>query len=50
MSVPSPAASVIVENVVAFEIARAMIDKFGGDSLEEMKARWELFLQLARQR
>ncbi len=45
-----PAASVIVENVVAFEIARAMIDKFGGDSLEEMKARWELFLQLARQR
>jgi chorismate synthase len=45
-----PAASVIVENVVAFEIARAMIDKFGGDSLEEMKARWDLFQQLARQR
>ncbi len=45
-----PAASVIVESVVAFEIARAMVEKFGGDSLEEMKARWDLFLQLARQR
>ena len=41
-----PAASVIVENVVAFEVARALVDKFGGDSLEEMKARWELFLQV----
>ena len=44
------AASVIVENVVAFEIARALIDKFGGDSLQEMKARWELFHQLAAKR
>ncbi len=44
------AASVIVENVVAFELARAMIDKFGGDSLEEMRARWDLFLQMARRR
>ena len=45
-----PAASVIVQNVVAFEVARALIDKFGGDSLEEMKARWDVFHQLARQR
>jgi chorismate synthase len=45
-----PASSVIIEAVVAFEIARAMVDKFGGDSLEEMKARWDLFHQLARQR
>jgi chorismate synthase len=44
------AASVIVENVVAFEVARALIDKFGGDSLQEMKARWELFHRLARER
>jgi chorismate synthase len=44
------AASVIVENVVAFEVARALVDKFGGDSLKEMKARWELFHQLARER
>lgn len=45
-----PAASVIVENVVAFEIAAALIDKFGGDSLAEMQARWQLFLSLARER
>jgi chorismate synthase len=45
-----PAASVIVENVVAFEIARALIDKFGGDSLAEMKQRYELFLEMARKR
>lgn len=45
-----PAASVIVENVVAFEVARAMVDKFGGDSLEEMRSRWDLFHQLAGKR
>jgi chorismate synthase len=45
-----PAASVIVENVVAFEVACALIDKFGGDSLAEMKARYDLFLQMARER
>lgn len=44
------AASVIVENVVAFEVAAAVIDKFGGDSLAEMKARYDLFLQMARER
>lgn len=45
-----PAASVIVENVVAFEVACALVDKFGGDSLVEMKARYELFMQMARER
>jgi chorismate synthase len=45
-----PAASVIVENVVAFEIAAALVEKFGGDSLAEMQARFELFQKLARQR
>ncbi len=44
------AASVIVENVVAFEIAAALIEKFGGDSLVEMKARYDLFLQMASER
>src|SRR6185503_8539030 len=44
------AASVIVENVVAFEVAGALIDKFGGDSLTEMKARYELFMKMARER
>ena len=45
-----PAASCVVENVVAFEIARAMVDKFGGDSLAEMQAHWKLFHDLARER
>ena len=45
-----PAASVIVENVVAFEIAAALIDKFGGDSLEEMQSRYRSYLELARAR
>ena len=44
------AASVIVENVVAFEIARAVVDKFGGDSLLEMQARHRLFLEMAAER
>ena len=44
------AASVIIENVVAFEVARALVDKFGGDSLQEMQGRWELFHEMARQR
>lgn len=45
-----PAASVIVENVVAFEIAAALVDKFGGDSLTEMQARGQSFLAMARER
>jgi chorismate synthase len=45
-----PAASVIVENVVAFEVACALVDKFGGDSLPEMKARYETFMKMARER
>jgi chorismate synthase len=45
-----PAASVIVENVVAFEVARALVEKFGNDSVAEMKARHELFLKMARER
>ncbi|MHB1035157.1 MAG: chorismate synthase [Pirellulales bacterium] len=45
-----PAASVIVENVVAFEVAGALIEKFGGDSLAEMQAAWVTFHELARRR
>ena len=44
------AASIIIEAVVAFEIAAAMIDKFGGDSIQEMQARWTLFQEMARQK
>jgi len=43
-----PAASVIMENVVAFEIARALVEKFAGDSLLEMKANYESFMATAR--
>ncbi len=44
------AAAIIVEHVVAFEIASALVEKFGGDSLVEMKARYDLFMKLARER
>jgi chorismate synthase len=44
------AASVIVENVVAFEVARALVEKFGNDSLADMQARYELFQKMARER
>ena len=41
------AASIIIEAVVAIEIAVAMVDKFGGDSIQEMHARWDLFQKMA---
>lgn len=41
------AASVIIEHVVAFEIAAALIDKFGGDSVVEIQDRYQLFLKRA---
>ncbi len=44
------AASVIVESVVAFEVATALVDKFGGDSVEEIRGRWDLYHDLARSR
>ncbi len=36
-----PAASVVGEAVVAFEIAAALVEKFGGDSLTEMKTNYD---------
>lgn len=43
-----PAASVVVENVVAFEIARSLREKFGGDSLAELQDQYARYLTLAR--
>lgn len=43
-----PAASVVVENVVAFEIARAFRDRFAGDTLDELKLAVEHYQRLAR--
>ena len=45
-----PAASVIAENVVAFEIARAFLEKFSADSVEEIRENYDTFLRLARER
>jgi chorismate synthase len=44
------AASCILENVVAFEVARAIVEKFGGDNLEEIQQRIELFYTMARKK
>jgi len=44
------AASIIVESVVAFELASALVDKFGGDSIVEMRARYDLFQSMASKR
>ncbi|GGF75160.1 chorismate synthase [Paenibacillus albidus] len=38
-----PAACVVLENVVAWELAKAFLDKFGGDSLEEIKANYDSY-------
>ena len=43
-----PAASVVMENVVAFEVARVVIEKFAGDTMLELKAAFETYLGLAR--
>ncbi len=42
------AASVVMEHAVAFEIARAALNKFGGDSLAECQANLEAYLRAAR--
>jgi chorismate synthase len=43
-----PAASVVMENVVAFEIARAFLEKFAGDTMQEVRAAHEAYLRAAR--
>ncbi len=43
-----PAASVVAENVVAFEVARAFREKFGGDTLREVRAGYDHYLTTAR--
>jgi len=43
------AASVVLENVAAFEVARSLREKFGGDSLLEVRDQFARYLALARQ-
>jgi chorismate synthase len=40
-----PAAGVVGEAAVSFELARAMKEKFGGDSIEEMKRNFQGYIQ-----
>ncbi len=42
-----PAASVVVENVVAFEVAQALVEKFSGDTLGEVRAAYNHYLAAA---
>lgn len=44
-----PAASVVMENVVAWEVARAFLEKFGGDSIEEIRRNYESYLAQVKQ-
>jgi chorismate synthase len=40
-----PAASVVLEHVVAWEVAKAFLEKFGGDSMEEIRANLDHYLR-----
>ncbi len=42
------AASVVIENVAAFEVAKAVMEKFGGDSWPETHDRYQRYLKIAR--
>ncbi len=39
-----PAASIVAENIVAFEITRTIKEKFGGDAWGELKANYQTYL------
>lgn len=45
-----PAAAVVAEAVVAFELARAFLDKFGGDSLREITRNFEGYAAALKRR
>jgi chorismate synthase len=38
-----PAAAVVAEAMVAFVLASAAVEKFGGDSIDEFVANWRAF-------
>ena len=43
-----PAAGVVGEAVIAYEMANALLEKFGGDNLEEMKKNFEAYQEHVR--
>src|SRR6516225_295596 len=45
-----PAASVVGEAMVAFVLADAVVEKFGGDSMVELLANWSAFLRRTSER
>lgn len=45
-----PAAAVVAECVAAFELARFMVEKFGGDSLPEMLRNYQSYMERVAQR
>ncbi len=45
-----PAASVVGENTVAFVLAEALIEKFGGDSIQEMRRNYDSYIKRMQER
>jgi chorismate synthase len=45
-----PAAGVVVETMVALVLARAVLEKFGGDSLTETRRNIDAYLRSVAQR
>lgn len=43
-----PAAAVVGESVIAFEIAKSLVEKFGGDSLTEMKRNYDSYIDYVK--
>ena len=42
------AASVVMEHVIGFELARALLEKFAGDSMTELTEAYAKYLEIAR--
>ncbi len=45
-----PSASIVAEGICAFIIAKEMVDKFGGDSIEEMMLNYKSYMNYLRER
>ncbi|MDN6351943.1 MAG: chorismate synthase, partial [Corynebacterium sp.] len=45
-----PAAGVVAESMVALILARAVLEKFGGDSIAETRRNYEAYLDDVKQR
>jgi chorismate synthase len=45
-----PAASVVIESAVAFTLVEALLDKFGGDSIQELQRHFRGYLDMLRKK